>query len=245
MPFRYPVPWNLIYHLIVALMFDQRRTFGDDARACITRRHPELQVLGKEYISITGPCLVTTNHYSRPGFHAWWLVLSISAVLPYEVLWTVTSAWTYPDRIRTYLITPLTRSLFRRVMQVYGFITMPPMPPNPDEAIARARAVRAVISYAKQADRPVIGLVPEGRDFEGGRLGTPPSGVGRFMLRLTNLGMSILPVGAFEANRRFCLRFGPVYRLEIPVDLSAPERDRLASDIVMSHIADLLPANLR
>jgi 1-acyl-sn-glycerol-3-phosphate acyltransferase len=245
MPLRYPVPWDLLFHLSVAIAAGRRRSFGEDARACAAILHPEMLVLGKESIPAAGPCLVTTNHYSRPGFRAWWLALAISAVMPYEVLWTVTAAWTYPDGFRKRVITPLTRSLFRRTAAVYGFVNMPPMPPDPYEAMARAQAVRAVISYAQKVDRPVIAMAPEGMDFPGGVLGSPPAGTGRFMLHLASLGMGVLPVGAYEDPERFCIHFGTPYRLDVSQDLPVRERDRIASKIVMSHIAGLLPENLR
>jgi len=242
---RYPVPWDVLFQLIVAIAFDRRRSFAEDARTSIARLHPRLKVFDKEYIPLTGPCLVTTNHYSRPGFGAWWLALAISAALPSEILWTITAAWTYPDRLRARMITPLTRWIFARAAKVYGFINMPAMGPDPNEAMVRAQAVRAVLSFAQKADRPVIGMAPEGMDFAGGRLGSPPSGAGRFMLHLSNLGMVVLPVGAFETNENFCIRFGSQYRLEVSRGLSIQERDRMASWIVMSRIASLLPANLR
>ena len=245
MPPRYPILWNLLFRLVIDGFADRRRSFGPDARACVAKLKPPLLVYGEEHIPACGLCLVTFNHYSRPGFQAWWLALAISAVLPYEVLWTVTAAWTFPDRLRARWLTPLTRHLFQRVADVYGFISMPPMPPDPGEVMERARSVRRVLSYIQKADHLVIGLAPEGRDFEGGRLGSPPVGAGRFMLHLSDLGMQILPLGAYEADGRFCIRIGPAYQLEVPVGLPNMERDRCASRIVMSHIACLLPIYLR
>ncbi len=242
---RYPVPWDLLFPLSLALVLGRQRSFSKDARACVAKINPELLVLGREFVPTSGPCLVTMNHYSRPGFRAWWLALAISAIMPFEVFWTVTAAWTYPDRFRRRIITPLTRSLFRRTANVYGFVNMPPMPPDPHETMARAQAVRAVISYAQESDRPVIGMAPEGMDFPGGVLGSPPTGAGRFMLHLTSLGMEILPVGAYETAESFCIHFGPQYRLEVSNNLPVHERDRIASFIVMNRIASLLPVNLR
>jgi hypothetical protein len=99
-------------------------------------------------------------------------------VVPQDVHWVMTAGWTFPGQRRGRLLKPLTYWLFRRVAKVYGFTTMPPMPPNPKESLARARAVRQVLEYAERANRPIIGLSPEGRDFPTGQLGTPPPGVG-------------------------------------------------------------------
>jgi hypothetical protein len=118
------------------------------------------------------------------------------------------------------------------------------MPPDPKQTIERAGAVREVLAYVKNVDRAVVGMAPEGMDFPGGKLGIPPAGVGRFMLHLSHRGMVFLPVGVFETREHFCIQFGRQYHLETPAHLPSQERDKMASRIVMSHIADLLPADL-
>jgi hypothetical protein len=65
------------------------------------------------------------------------------------------------------------------------------------------------------------------------------------MLHLSRLGLVTVPVGCFESGGVFCLRFGPAYRLDAPVDLPATERDRAASRTAMRHIAAQLPLPLR
>jgi hypothetical protein len=146
------------------------------------------------------------------------------------------------------VITPITRFFFRRLAQVYGFTSMPPMPPDPAEVEARAQAVRRVLEYARRSANPVIGLAPEGRDGpidQPGVLVEPPLGVGRFVLQLTRLGLPISPAGIFETDSRLCIRFGQPYGLDIPQGLKPDERDQQASREIMLHIADLLPPGLR
>ncbi|HUS96411.1 MAG TPA: hypothetical protein VMX97_06715 [Hyphomicrobiaceae bacterium] len=195
--------------------------------------------------------MLTINHYARQTsdnaavFRAWWLALGVSAVVPAEIHWIVTEAWTYPDPLRAHLVTPATRWLFRRVAQVYGFTSMPPMPPDPHDVMARTLAVRRVLAYASATSSPLIGLAPEGGDAPGGVLQAPPSGTGRFMAHLARLGLKIVPVGGFEADGAFCLRFGPAYSLETLPTLSTAERDRATSAVVMCHIAAQMPAHLR
>jgi hypothetical protein len=245
MPPRYHVPGRLLLGLVNAILFNRPRSFRQDACTCIEALEPPARVYNRELIPQAGPCLVTVNHYSRPGFRAWWFALGISAAVHYPVHWTVTAAWTYPDRLRSATLTPLTRWALHQIARVYGFTTMPPMPPDPAEALSRAEAVRRVLAYARHATSPVIGLAPEGMDFEGGKLGFPPPGTGRFMLHLASLGLSVLPVGAFEDEQVFCLRFGPPYALETPPGLAASERDRYACQVVIGQIARLLPPDLR
>lgn len=56
------------------------RNFHKDARACIENLKPPLQVLGKENIPQQGPCVITVNHYHRPGFGAQWIAFAIAAL---------------------------------------------------------------------------------------------------------------------------------------------------------------------
>lgn len=47
------------------------------------------------------------------------------------------------------------------------------------------------------------------------------------MLLLAEASFLLMPIGAWEAEGRFCLRFGLAYRLEVPPRLPAEARDRL------------------
>jgi len=194
--------------------------------------------------------LLTLNHYARSGFRAWWLALAISAVVPAEIHWITTAAWTYADPLRARLVTPVTRWALQHIAETYAFTPMPPMPPDPAESAARASAVRRALTYVRNSAHPLVGLAPEGMDARVSGLATlqaPPPGAGRFILLLADLGLAITPVGAYEANGKLCLSFGPPYRLELPghASLSARQRDRLAGRIVMQHIAAQLPPALR
>jgi 1-acyl-sn-glycerol-3-phosphate acyltransferase len=207
-----------------------------------------LAVRGAENIPTRGPCLVACNHYSRPGFAAWWLALAISAAVAArrapdadpEIHWVMTAAWTFPESgWRHRLLTPLTRWAFRRVAQVYGFVPMPPMPPDPREAEARARAVLRTVRLARRMAQEggMIGLAPEGMDTPGG-MGEPPAGAGRFVALLMEAGLPVLPVGVTEAEGRLRASFGPVFMPEVPPDRA--EQDRAVTEQVMDAIAGQL-----
>jgi hypothetical protein len=245
MSLRYPFPWDVLVGLAIASLRGERRSFAKDAHTCLDKLPTPVRVFGREHIPQTGPCLVTVNHYARPGFGAWWLAFAVSAAMPDEVHWIFTAEWTYPDRLRRQLITPATRWVFQKFARVYGFTTMPAMPPDPKDVTRRARAVRRILAYARRAPQPVIGLAPEGRDFETGKLGMPPPGAGRFILHLSGLGLSLSPIGVYETDESLCVKFGPSYSLDIPSDLAPSERDLAVSRIVMLKIADLLPDDLR
>jgi len=159
--------------------------------------------------------------------------------------WTMTAAWTYNGSAKSYLMEKASRRLFPPLARTYGFTSMPPMPPRPSEAQARARAVRQVLAVAKRHPPPVLALAPEGQDTPGGGLAPPPAGAGRFLLLLVQLGYPIYPLGVFEADGHLCLSFGAPFRLKIPPGLTRDESDRYASGVVMRAIARLLPEELR
>lgn len=245
---RYALPMRTVAQVLLSALptnAQPHRSFREDAQVCVARLRPALCIYGREHIPRHGPCLLTINHYTRPGFQAWWIALALSAAMPIDVHWIMTAAWTYPDHLRARTITRATRWLFRRLARVYGFTTMPPMPPDPRDTAERAVAVRQVLAYVHGATHPVIGLAPEGSDSPDGTLQWPPMGVGRFVLHLARRGLALVPVGSFEADGALCLRFGKPYRLAVPPSLSARERDRQASQVIMRHIAQQLPAHLR
>ena len=128
---------------------------------------------------------------------------------------------------------------------MYAFTSMPPMPPRESDVTSRAHSVREVISYVEHVKDPVVCLAPEGMDNPGGALAVPPSGVGRFILQLSNRGMIIHPAGVWELEGRLCIGFGVPYRLSLEANLSVHDRDNCAAKVVMQSIADLLPTYLR
>lgn len=222
-----------------------QRSFRADAMPLVARIAPPVQVLGQEFIPSGGPCLLLSNHYYRPGFDAWSRALAISATVPVEVHWIITSALTYPKPLQDAIMRPLTRWLLARVARVYGFFGMPPMPPDPRDARSRAEAVRKVVTFIRQSPGPVIGLTPEGRDILEGTLSWPPPGSGRFVLQLAKMGLNLIPLGVFEEGGCFWMHFGPVFELDVPPGLPRDELDCRVSCQVMNHIAALLPARLR
>lgn len=242
---RYSYPPAEIYRLAVDVLLGRHRDFRKDATACIGRLKPSLRVLGEANIPKTGPCVLTFNHYYRPGFNAWWMAFAIASVVPVEMYWIMTSELTFPGKFYAPLGMPISRILLSRAGRMYGFTTMPPMPPRPGDVEARARAVREVLSYVKKHRNAILGLAPEGGDNPSEVLTWPPSGAGRFILLLAEAGLQIIPAGAYEADGAFCLGFGPQYRLEVPRGLPPAGKDRSAAEIVMRRIAAQLPDHLR
>ena len=210
------------------------RSFGADAAKLLHLLRPQPEVEHADLIPSENPFVVVTNHYCRQGLGVWWsvlligqavarrrLVLSVGEGLG-EVRWVMTNQWTYQDPIRSRLVTPLTRWLFHRIARSYGFVPMPPMPPNPSQVEERAQAVRSALSLAHSG--AVIGLAPEGRESGDGSLLDPPVGAGRFLLLLARAGLPILPVGVAEKNGTLTAFFGEAFALEAQPGLE--KRDR-------------------
>ena len=242
---KYSYPFGRILSLAANVFFGGQRFFRQDARACLERLTPPLRLLGKENIPQTGPCLITFNHYYRPGFHAWWMALAIAASVPADIHFGMTAELTFPGRWYAPLGMAGSRWLLKRLSKMYGFTAMPPMPPRPGDVKARARAVRKMLAYARKLPRAILALAPEGGDQPEGILSWPPSGAGRFIAHLARSGYVILPVGAYEEAGYFCLHFGEPYPLQLPAGLAAAERDRTVAGILMRAIARQLPPRLR
>ncbi len=184
--------------------------------------------------------LITANHYSAPDFQAWWIGILISAAVPREVHWVVTSGWEDSG-----WMTGFTHWLFPRGARLLGFTPMPAMPPDPAEVEQRAVAVRDVLGYARHSPWPVIGLAPEGGDTPGGVLGELPPGSGRFMRLLSRSCPNILPVGVWKEHGQIRLVFGSPYQLDLPAGLASAELDRRVGDFIMHRIAFCLPMMFR
>lgn len=242
----YSYPPVVFTGLIRDLLLLRRRDFHRDAQACVARLHPSLQVCNPENIPQQGPCVLTVNHYHRPGFGAEWLALSISALVSVHVHWVMTAEFMHEGKWFQPLGSSVSRILLKRIARVYGFTCMPPMPPRPQDVQARAASVRAVLEVVKNTREPVLGFAPEGHDAsDKGVLTRPPAGVGRLGLLIAKAGLTFVPVGAYEADGMFHLRFGEGYVLSVPSGMRAKERDRQASKTIMEHIAFLLPPSLR
>ena len=242
---KYGYPCGVVAGLAFSTISGLRRSFREDAIRCIGRLKPSLRVLGKENVPQGGPCVITVNHYHRSGFSAEWLALGISALVPREMHWVMTAEWTAPGEWYEPFKGLYSRLLLKYLARVYGFTSMPPMPPRPKDVAVRARSVRAVLGYAKHHPDFMLGIAPEGAEQAGGALSMPAPGGGRFALLLAGLRAAFVPVGAYEEGGAFCLHFGPAYRLEVPAGLSPDKKDRLAAAITMKKIAELLPAHLR
>ncbi len=242
---KYSYPRDLFARVILDALLLRHRDFRTDAKACIENLHPSLDVLGEKNIPQRGPCVLTVNHYHRDGFRAEWLALAIASTVPVDMHWVMTGEWTYPGKWYAPLGIPISRIILHRLAKAYGFISMPPMPPRPKDVEKRARSVRTVLDVVRHTKDPILGIAPEGYDPPGDVLSRPASGAGRFGLLLSNAGLEFIPVGAYEEDGVFIIHFGKAYQLSVPRGLESDEKDAQAAQIIMKHIAQLLPSHLR
>jgi hypothetical protein len=241
---KYSYPIWIVLGLVGNILFGSHRSFRRDSISFVKGIKPPLRVLGAENIPPAGPCLVTFNHYFRPGFGAWWMALALAATVPVEMHFVMTGELTYPDKWYSPVGRVVSRWVLKRVAQVYGFTTTPPMPPRPKDVEARAHSVRRVLEYARSHPQAILGLAPEGGDQTGGILSLPPSGAGRFISLLAGMGYRIVPVGVYEEDGYICLNFGTGRHLQVPKGESPDERDRQAAETIMRLIAVQLPEGL-
>lgn len=242
---KYSYPPGLFAALIRDILLLRKRDFHKDAKGCIESLHPALKLLGRENIPQRGPCVITVNHYHRDGFGAEWIALAIAALVPVNMHWIMTGEFMYQGKWYETIGAMGSRILLKRIARVYGFTTMPPMPPRARDVQERAASVRAVLEYVKHEKSPILGLAPEGYDTPAGILTRPARGLGRFALLLSKAGLEFIPVGVYEADAILHVCFGKPYILSIPPDLTSDEKDAQASRIIMENIAGLLPVHLR
>jgi hypothetical protein len=241
----YSYPLMTIAELVRDVVVLRSRVFQEDANACISRLVPPLRLIGQENIPMNGRYVITVNHYYRRGFAAQWLAIAISSVIHFNVHWMITGELTYPGKWYAPFGTAASRFILKRGARIYGFTTMPPMPPRPRDVDARAASVRKVLEYVRETKDAVVGFAPEGGDQMGGRLSMPAPGVGRFALLLAAQGFRFEPVGIYESDGELCLNFGRTYDLVVERNISPVEKDKRAARRMMENIAILLPLHLR
>jgi hypothetical protein len=231
--------------MMASLLARRQRSFRSDALAATGCLKRELQVLNPVTPKQSQGTIVIVNHYTRPGLGAWWLALALSASFPAEIHWIITSAWVYPDRLRSWSVTPLSKWALRLIAQTYRFTSMPPMPPRAHETQARSQAIRGLLRFVNENPHAAIGLAPEGADSGDSALARPPSGVGRLLHLLMQRGLRVIPVGVYEQAARLTVSYGN----KLPVPQSVPTerraRDRILTDWTMRAIAERLPEELR
>jgi hypothetical protein len=229
---------------IAAILLGRPRSFRQDALRLIRQVHPPPVIRGMPPASCCQGAVVAVNHYHRPGFGAWWIALSVAAAIEHEMHWMMTSAWIYPDRLRSWTVTPVSRWALTRIARSYGFTSSPPMPARAHEFAARAAAVRQLLRTLDRIPSPVLGIAPEGFDSTDGTLNQPPEGVSHLFQHLNKREMRFIPVGVYEEDGRLITQFGAPLQFG-PSTAEGRDSGDAILERVMHGIAACLPASMR
>lgn len=231
--------------LLGSLLTGRRRSFREDSIKAVALFHSEVRVLNPVSPDESRGKVLIVNHYTRPGLGAWWIALALSATFPADIHWIMTSAWAYPDRLRSMTVTPVSRWILQRLAKVYGFTSMPPMPPRAHEIAARVSSIRSLLQTIDRTPGVSIGLAPEGADSGVGTLARPPAGVGRLLQLLLERGLQAIPVGIYEQGSSLTVRYGPKLPCPGALPVGRSERDAALTNWAMRAIANCLPPSLR
>ena len=234
---------DLALRILISAIRGHQRDFLRDTRTALYSQKERVVYSGLNHIPPCGPFLVIMNHYTRPGLSVIWVAVAVSAALPAAPLWLMTSAWTNRQPGWDELRERITKKIFHRLADMYGFITTPPMPPVDAELEERTDSVRRLMDVLRHQPGTILCLAPEGRDFPGGVLGTPSPGTGRLVRQAAKYLQRVLPVGVYAQEGTLTVNFGAPFTLSdtLPEDAS----DQEISARLMVSIAALLPAHLR
>ena len=241
----YVTPKRLLAAVASSVVTLRPRSFAADSAEAMGTLKPSAIYECTEYIPRQSGFLVVNNHYNAPGYISWWNSFALADAIARhrarsadsEVRWIITAAWRgTDDGWRSRALEAGTKWAFRRVAALYHFITMPPMPPRPDEVAGRAKSVLQAVRLGRQAANAggIVGLTPEGQDHPGG-LGPTPPGAGEFIALLVEAGLPILPAGISQSGSQLIARFGPVFTPKIPQ--RRDNRDEIVAGEVMAAIA--------
>ncbi len=239
------IPFGFLLNVFVSAILHHQRSFREDARRLMKGHISDFIIEGESHLIQSEPCLLVVNHFYHPGFNALWIAVAIASVIPQEMQWLITNAWTFPRRKARSLLRNLSHFVLSQIASVYHFFPMPPNPPELNQSREAALTIRKLFQAARTNPRPFLAFAPEGRDFPNGTLGMPAKGTGTIIAELCKLRYSILPVGFFLKGAVFHIVVGKAYHLEISSSFNRKKEDPDISTTVMQSIARLLPIELQ
>ncbi len=239
------IPCRLIINVIGSAISHQKRSFREDARRLMRTHVADFIIEGESNLVQSEPCLLVVNHFYHPKFNALWIAVAIASIVPQEMLWFITDAWTFPERKARTVLRNISHFVLSQIASVYQFFPLPPNPPEPNQSIEAALTIRKLFRAARTKPRPFLAFAPEGRDFPNGILGMPAKGTGTIIAELCKMGFSILPVGFFLKDSVFHIVVGKAYDMDISTRFNRKEEDPQISSKVMQSIARLLPIELQ
>jgi 1-acyl-sn-glycerol-3-phosphate acyltransferase len=242
----YRIPIGGLALFAFDLLLGRRRSFARDAATVMehNRRLPR-RIEGLTNVPEEGPFVLVMNHFSRRGLRPYHCAMAVTAAIATRRSPDPEVRWAFKSEYIGVRLGPLVvprwflRWLFRRIARTYRFTIIAR---RPERAMERAAALREL---SRALERQPVALTPEGLESRG-QLIEPAPGTGLFLSSLCRRGAPLLPVGLWEdEDGVFHIRFGRLFRLELPPGVSRDEEDRLARTQVMLAIGRLLPPEWR
>jgi len=103
----------------------------------------------------------------------------------------------------------------------------------------RTLSLRKIMKVIRENSDMILCIAPEGQDIEFGKLGTPPTGTGKFIFEIQKYLKRIIPVAVWEEDEHLVLKFGETYTIENSKIYRDIETE--ISNFVMNKITSLLP----
>jgi hypothetical protein len=201
-------------------------------------------VVGAEQLPASGPLIVVSNHYQRPGMGAEWTGIAVSALLA-EAMPQVDIRWMHTDGKKGYRLLDryhvpgvIAGRFMGWLSNRYGFL-----PVGSIDVAVRAPMLRAAHRLLHQ-ERRVVGIMPEGGNaHDDGSMGQAKPGAGASLSWLSAGYVPVVPVAVHDADDGILVvTFGTPFVPTPRTEAKATGID--GTDDLMRRIAALLPTRL-
>lgn len=246
---RYRIPARWFMEMGRAMLFRMPRSIIDDSAYAVSLLPKTPCITGEEHIPCEGSFVLVSNHYQRLDLWIGWSAALMIDSVARKRDGDISIHYVTTDRARIGRFTvPGTRWLFERVAAVWDLVLIRPPALANEHVEGQRYALLRILRLLKRSDGRAlcIGLMPEGDEGNTAGLIEAVPGIGRALYALSAKGLPTLPAAVWEVDRHLHIRFGEPFHLyaELPVTASKIN-DSYGRDVVMQHIAALLPKALR